>query len=105
VLDPIGVNDYEDQCFIAGKAFDFYIPDRSLLLEVNGDFWHANPEIYDASDLISYPGGEVMAETVWQRDETKKDVAKDRGYDVVYVWEREMEQDINSVRERVKSLL
>jgi very-short-patch-repair endonuclease len=33
------------------RYFDFMLTDFNILLEVDGDFWHANPVIYDKNNL------------------------------------------------------
>ena len=35
---------FETQKIVGNKIFDFYIPHLNLLLEVDGDYWHANPD-------------------------------------------------------------
>lgn len=81
-------------CFIAGKQFDFLV-EKLFLLEVNGDYWHANPEKYKSTDIIKYPGNKlIFAENIWEKDYDKKQIAKKYGYDVLYLWEK----DINAFK-------
>ena len=49
VLDALGIN-YERQAFVAGTFPDFLIPDRNLILECDGEYWHSRPgrKEYDA---------------------------------------------------------
>jgi len=94
---------YRKQCFISGKAFDFYVPNSNLLVEVNGDYWHANPEIYDESDIISYPGGEVVVGEIRKRDQSKINLAEKTGYNVLEVWESDIENKTSLVVEQVRN--
>lgn len=51
ILDELNVrycNQYTFKYYIA----DFYLPDYDLYIEVDGDYWHANPNFYKNLDLI-----------------------------------------------------
>ena len=34
--------------------FDFYIPKSNIIIEVDGDYWHGNMEIYEEKDLKGF---------------------------------------------------
>lgn len=87
-LSELGVP-YEFSFWIAGKQYDFRI--GSLLIEVQGDFWHANPQHYGAQDQLSFPGKrKVSASSIWAKDQRKKDLAASRGFQILYLWEGEI---------------
>ena len=73
----------------------------NILIEVNGDYWHANPNFYKAKDLLSFHGTLFTAEEVWNLDKEKEELAKSNGYNVLYLWET----DINKFPEKVKEYL
>lgn len=83
------------QFFMGKYSWDIFLGHK-LLLEINGDFWHANPKIYKAEDILNYPNGEVTAKSLWQRDRIKYQYAIDRGFQVIYLWE----QEINTFSDR-----
>jgi hypothetical protein len=33
---------------------DFYLPERNMALFVNGGVWHADPRIYEPTDLLFF---------------------------------------------------
>lgn len=72
------------------RHYDFLLSGTKLIIEVNGDYWHANPQTYKESDLINYAWGKVLASDVWEKDKRKKELAISRGYIVIYLWEKEM---------------
>lgn len=78
------------QKFIKNKSFDIHLTNTKILIEVNGDYWHANPLIYDENDQINYPGKILKASDVWNYDSKKKQIAEDKNYKVIYIWESEM---------------
>jgi len=68
--------------------YDFYVPERHLLIECNGLYWHASPEIYKSGDIIKLPRhGEVLVDKIWKIDAHKKYVAEKRGYKFLTIWE------------------
>ena len=69
--------------------YDYRIKDTNILIEFQGDYWHANPDLYKSTDLIKYPQGEVFAEDVWKKDKEKYLAAKNKGMLLIYVWESE----------------
>jgi len=100
---------YKRNCFIKGKQFDFCLKQFKVLIEVNGDYWHANPNIYNEDDLIKYPNNNIQkAKDVWNKDQQKKELAKNFNYDVVCIWEQEInskndEQVLQLLIERIKN--
>lgn len=89
VLETIGI-DYIFSRFVARRQFDFEVLGRKVLIEVQGDFWHANPEIYSEDSEMRFPGGKRLAREVWRKDLEKKELAESYGYKVLYVWEKEL---------------
>ena len=71
----------------------FEIDDKKFGIEYNGDYWHANPRIYESSDVISYPDKKVEASKVWDRDFLKKSDLNAAGIVVYYVWETDVIDD------------
>ena len=55
-------------------SFDFYLPDYNILIEVNGDNIHANPEIFKETDILV--PSKLTAKEIWERDKKKIDFAK-----------------------------
>lgn len=81
ILDKNGIANIHQYDKIKSYYVDFYLPDINLVLEVDGDYWHANPSKYSAKDSIKYPGGRVLlAEEVWQKDLKRKNDIISLGY-------------------------
>lgn len=72
------------------KYYDFKVTGTKILIEVNGDYWHANPRKYKENDYLKMRGIEVLAETIWQTDKFKTEIAQQNGYDVLVFWESEI---------------
>lgn len=70
--------------------FNYDLRIGKTLVEVNGDFWHANPRLgYVRSDelLSGWRVGEV-----WDKDLVKKQKAEEAGYKLVVLWENDTQK-------------
>lgn len=72
------------------RAYDFAF--GKVILELNGDFFHANPKIYKAEDIITIRHVPHTAQSIWNDDTVKRRLAESRGYQVVYLWECDMKK-------------
>lgn len=88
--------EFKRHMWIAGLNYDFKIEGfGKTILEYNGDYWHANPDLYKSDDLIKYPGEIKKASDIWTRDEYKREIARRYGYRVIYIWEKEAQSKNN----------
>jgi len=85
------------------KAFiyDFLLPETKTIIEVHGDFFHGNPCYYKPEDLVPLPGGQIAAKEIWAKDRKKIDYAKELGYNVVVVWEKDINNNISKCKEQI----
>ena len=63
----------------------------NIIIEVNGNYWHANPKLYKENDLIRRFGGYVKAKDVWEKDLERNHYIEKLGYKVLVIWEDEIE--------------
>lgn len=70
--------------------FDFRLDKTNVLIEVNGDYWHANPNKYKAKQKLNFHGKLFKAEDIWDRDKDKRLAAEKRGFVVLYLWEEDI---------------
>ena len=68
---------------ISKKYFVYDIKHNDCVVEFNGDYWHANPKIYESTDLIR--GTE--AKLLWEKDHRKINFANELGFRTYTVWE------------------
>lgn len=69
------------------KRADIVIENSKIVIEVNGDLWHANPIRYKNGDIINLWTGPTKAEDIWKKDKEKKELIESHGYKVIYCWE------------------
>jgi very-short-patch-repair endonuclease/transposase len=87
VLQELNV-DFEEQVHLGYYFVDFYLPQFNLVVECNGDYWHHNPltQLKEPSDRIK--------KNV-TRDKSKKTFLKNRNYNLLVLWENEINSDID----------
>lgn len=78
-------------------AFDYYVG-LNRVIEVQGDYWHCNPSLY-VDGIISDVQIVHMA-----HDKKKKALAEELGYEVIYIWELDINENLSKVKELVSRL-
>jgi hypothetical protein len=78
----------EKRLRIDGKSYIYDFCYKNKIIEFNGDFWHANPSIYESSNEINN-FLKLSVEQIWEKDKIKNNFAKNKGYDVLVIWERD----------------
>lgn len=69
-------------------SVDIYIPDKKIVIETDGDYWHMNPKIYK-KDFYNKSTHKTAKET-WQYDKKRRKVLTDAGYKVIALWETDI---------------
>ena len=84
--------------------YDFVNSKLRKCVEFNGDFWHANPIIYD--DKFYHPLVKKTSKEIWNSDDFKNNlIKKERGYDVCVIWEKEYRENAEKCLEKIKKFL
>lgn len=60
---------------------------KKLIIEINGDYVHANPNKYLEDDIIRLRGNNYTAQEKWFTDKIKINKLQELGYKVFVVWE------------------
>ena len=66
--------------------------------EFFGDYWHANPDIYLAEDMIF----RSTAKEKWEKDKKRAEVIKLHGYNFYVIWESEWNKFQNGISKELK---
>lgn len=77
---PFGKWNHEKNTYVV-----YDIKHNDCIIEFNGDYWHANPAIYAATDLIRG----VPAQELWDNDRSKLEIAENAGLRTYVVWEKD----------------
>jgi very-short-patch-repair endonuclease len=89
---PWGRWDTQEHCY-----YVYDIKHQTCIIEFNGDYWHANPKIYNEDDEIRG----TKARDIWQKDKRKISLAHEAGYHTMVVWESDFMANKAQVIEEV----
>lgn len=96
-LDKLGVEYvYQFAAKDIGRFFDFYIPSANLIIEIDGDYWHGNPDKYSEEELR---GHQKRARRV---DEHKTKWALMHGIPILRIWESDVRKNPKKVMDILK---
>lgn len=88
---------FTTQFFVDNLSYDILINNTKKIIEVQGDYWHANPNKYKTNDLIvNKKLGTVSAKEIWDKDLEKKNRAEKLGYSILYIWESDIKKKSKS---------
>lgn len=93
-LTDLGV-EFKQQFHISGIPYwyDFYLPKHNIILEFNGDYWHANPSKYPKGTYLRSFGENKLVDDIWDRDRLKREAAENAGYKVLSIWESDYKKN------------
>jgi very-short-patch-repair endonuclease len=75
------------------KIYDFYLPEHNILIEIDGDFWHCNPN-------TKYASPECKTQNInIKNDIFKSQWALDNGYKLLRFWENDINNNIKQVKQ------
>lgn len=87
-----------DQCMM--KYFDITSIPKKKIIEINGDYWHCNPKLYNESYYVDQK--KKNAKQIWENDKKKIDLAEKNGYSVFVIWEYDWRHNKQKVIEDVR---
>lgn len=95
-LMPLGIK-YESQYYLKHKYYDFYIPSKKILIEVDGDYWHGNSKTNKSMNEM-------------QKKNKINDMYKDRkaissGFKILRFWESDIHNSPILVARKIKKAL
>lgn len=93
--------DYYRQFYVKDirGLFDFKISGKNILIEIDGDYWHCNPD-----SKFKIPIFEAQIKNL-KKDSIKNDWCIDNGYQLFRFWENDINNNINDVIDRLKNIL
>ena len=69
--------------------YDFTDIDNKLIIEYNGDMYHANPNKYCENDNPHPFRKEITSKEIWEKDRLKFESVEKLGYKVLTIWDSE----------------
>lgn len=78
--------------------YDYVNRDSKKCIEFNGWFWHCKPTIYEANYYNKVK--KKTAQELWDLDEYKENLIKDRGFDLLVIWEDDYRKNKEEIVEK-----
>lgn len=88
-----------DVNFIPNYVIDFYeydlfIPHKNILIEVQGDYWHGNLDIFTEENLLEHQRQKKI------KDVQKRTFAENKGFILLEIWEKDIKnKNFSSLKE------
>lgn len=73
---------------IDNYVVDIFIPEKNTIIEIQGDYFHCNPTIWNKNDYNKTI--RMFAKDIWEKDEARGNKLKNLGYVVIYIWESDI---------------
>jgi G:T-mismatch repair DNA endonuclease (very short patch repair protein) len=89
LLDNLHVN-YEREYSVKFYSIDNYIDENNLGIEIMGDYWHANPKIYNTN--VGKCINQIQIKDII-RDKKKRTFLKNKNIFLLYLWESDLKSD------------
>lgn len=78
--------EFVSQYSIGSYVADFYLIETNTVLEVYGDYWHGNPNIYGEDENKKAPFNDMQLNS-HKRDAYRQKYMEDKGYNFYFIWE------------------
>jgi len=95
----------EKQKHIEKYFVDIFVPNKNIIVEYNGDYWHANPNVYDKNHLITKNKKKIKAKEIWKYDKEKKQLLESMGFNVIVIWEKDYRKNKETIINGLLELL
>ncbi|MHB8483583.1 MAG: DUF559 domain-containing protein [Nitrospiria bacterium] len=94
---------YETQKKVTGLPDIFINP--NICVFADGNYWHANPEFYKASDMIKHAHEMWTASRKWAHDKYVTDELTKEGYVVIRFWETDIKNSVSDCVDKIVKVI
>lgn len=98
-----GIIIQSERNILDGIEIDIFFPELNIGIEVNGDFWHMNPRIYDSYDFNTATN--MYAFEHWEKDKTKQNIGKSKGVEIFTIWEYDWRNNEKAIKTKLFEIL
>lgn len=81
---------------------DLIMFDIGYVIEFYGNYWHANPDIYNAEDIVHHG---IKASEIWGKDEKRIKKLSSIGFETEIVWESCYKRNREGVLQHIDSFI
>lgn len=97
-LNSIGLYP-ESEYPIGPYAVDFCFPKEKIVIEADGDWWHANPEFLKERNLKEL---HPIQKKMKRIDKAKNSYLRNKGWDLIRFWERDLYKKTDKCLKKIK---
>lgn len=97
-----GISGFKSERWIGPHRVDEVNYSEKVIIEYYGSYWHADPAIYNGSDIM-FKGR--TAKEIWDYDYERINKLKDYGYRVIVVWEKDFQDNPERIINELKILI
>jgi very-short-patch-repair endonuclease len=76
---------------------DFYLPEFNIVIECYGDYWHANPQIFDSNKTIF----RTPVTVIHERNNVRKNTFESNGYTFIHLWESDIHKNFENIKQLI----
>jgi G:T-mismatch repair DNA endonuclease (very short patch repair protein) len=84
-----------------GPIPDIFIPDKNIVVEIFGDYWHMNPIFYKATDVVKFFQGYRSGKDTWENDRKRIQHIKLFNTKVLVIWEHDIKNSFENTIKRI----
>lgn len=97
LLDSLDIK-YEEEKQEGVFSYDFYLIDKGIYIEVDGDYFHSNPLFYSEGPTTK------TQKINWYRDIKKKEYSEERKFVVKHFWENDIMKNTIVVKKELENI-
>lgn len=104
ILEELNIEFVQQKSCNKRYRYDFFIEKLGLYIEFNGDYWHANPKIFNENYF--HPHKQMLAREIWEYDKDKRVNVINNGYNLITIWENETKDfDDQQLKEYINGII
>ena len=105
-LEDNGILGFKTESYIKSLhiSVDELNEDKKIIIEIFGNYWHANPAMYESTDEFNF-NKVLTASEIWEKDKSRISKLEALGYTVIVVWESDIVSDIDKVIKNIKNII
>jgi G:T-mismatch repair DNA endonuclease (very short patch repair protein) len=78
----------------------------NIIIEVYGDYWHANPNKYNKNDIIKFPNNKICkVSDLWEKDKNRIEILQDDNHVCLVVWEYDIHHDLDNTIDTITKFI
>jgi very-short-patch-repair endonuclease len=83
---------------------DFISEELKLIIEYNGDIFHANPKMFGPNDK-PHPFNNLTSKEIWEKDKSRYLILKSEGYKVITIWDTDFKLNKEKTIEYLNNII